>query len=102
MKDFIIEIIPIRDKIFQKFWRRMKQIPIKLDKKTNISFSSCSDSQTALMLMTGNFIPTNQVNTFVVTISPNEITGGLVDVVTYILREPSNMHVVRWNGGEHI
>jgi len=52
------------------------------------------------MLRTDIFIPTNQVNTFIVTISLNEITGGLIDVVTYVSREPSNMQIVRWNGGK--
>jgi len=30
------------------------------------------------------FLPTYQVNTFIVTISPNKITGGLIYVVTNV------------------
>jgi len=102
MEDIMSKNISIRQKIYLEFWRKLKQIPYKLAYKTYISFSSCSASQTSLMLKTGNFIPTNQVNTFVVIISPNEITGGLIDVITYVLREPSNLHIVRWDGGKDI
>jgi len=76
----------------------LEHIPNKFAKKTYIGFPSCSDSQAALMLKAGNFISTNQMNTFVVAIPPKKIVGCLINVVTNTLRESSNLHIIGMDG----
>jgi len=79
----------------------LKQIPNKFTKKSDIRVSRHSNAKAAPNLRSRNVIPTNQVETFVVSILPNEITGRSIDEVTYIQREPSDLHVVRRYGRQN-
>lgn len=68
-------------KFFEDWIRSLTSWPI--NKRLYISCSS--DVKAAIMLMPSDFFPTYQMNTFVIIISPNEIAGCFVDMVSQIL-----------------
>jgi len=50
------------------------------------------------MFWSSNIFPTYQMNAFVVGIPLNEITCGLTNAITNIMRKPINLHVVEVMG----
>jgi len=100
-RDSRINFIDFQGDIIYMHIRTLVQSPNKLTKKRDIRVSCRSNVKAAPILGSSNFILTNQVETFVVSILPNEITCRFINKVTDILREPSDLHVVRWNGRQN-